>query len=477
MCLFPLLICLCNNIRKQIILISFEKHILKWLKKCAETSIKLPPIREIIFQLIKTISEFTNTVEENEGKEIEGLIGTNTDNIKSAIEIDKNIERIKIDHIKRVFSSIKLKLGRESREIIEKEYNEKRYEKYYKEKKYFPTISYLMNKDKGICVDITIYESMLIHYRVINKKGEYLNFNSKKFKDISSKDLLKGITMNSDEESLHYEYIINNNEIETPDFWNFNESYLKTYDEKYFDNFIENCVKRIKEFLEVKEKNFEEKKNKNIIFVNNDSKEIFKKTYKNIKSAIKINEILEEVKLKHIEKFFKSVENKMDKLDSNYKKVDKNKKDRYNNKDYFKNFYKHKKNPLTISYYYQRNVKGDIKDEEIDIIVNLTMGESILIGYSLLNKEGECLEILEYFSEEKLKSYFKIKEKINTKDFSIKLEKISDEDFYNCNKNYLKTYDKEEFEKFTDECVKKLKEFLEKKQNKRKEIISNMGII
>ncbi len=103
-------------------------------------------------------------------------------------------------------------------------------------------------------------------------------------------------------------------------------------------------------------------------------------------------------------------------------------------------------------------------NDDLSLIVSISLGEEFYLAYSVINKDNELIKIKKDFE-------LKIKEKFKLTNFSNNgyelieenIGKLKSLDFYNCNENYLKTYDKEEFEKFTDKCVKKLKEFLEKK--------------
>lgn len=91
-----------ENQEVEPVLISFKKHISKWLKKCIEKSYESPKIRETLNQYLFTINKLTNNIQE-EGKEMElKELLLKDNNLKTAMELTNVIEEVK-EEIKNKF--------------------------------------------------------------------------------------------------------------------------------------------------------------------------------------------------------------------------------------------------------------------------------------------------------------------------------------------------------------------------------------
>lgn len=73
---------------ENIVLLSYSSHILQWIEKCIDNSVKFPAIYEILIQYKKLIRKITNQNEENMNKEIVELL-LQEENIKIANSIQK----------------------------------------------------------------------------------------------------------------------------------------------------------------------------------------------------------------------------------------------------------------------------------------------------------------------------------------------------------------------------------------------------
>lgn len=89
--------------------ISYEKDILLWLEKCVKEAVKLPMLREVIYQYINLIKKLTHQTMNNElKKEISELI---QNNFLEASEIANNFETVKNDIIKDFFKNVAIRFN------------------------------------------------------------------------------------------------------------------------------------------------------------------------------------------------------------------------------------------------------------------------------------------------------------------------------------------------------------------------------
>jgi hypothetical protein len=87
-----------EKVRKKVINISYEMHILKWLENCLKEIALIPTIRETINQYIKLVKQLTNQ-SQYKGfiMEVKDFLLSDINNLKTALDIQKSITEAKID--------------------------------------------------------------------------------------------------------------------------------------------------------------------------------------------------------------------------------------------------------------------------------------------------------------------------------------------------------------------------------------------
>ena len=243
-----------ENGYKEVTTISFRDEILIWLAKCLEhkETIKIAPIREILLQFISVIRRLTNQSEEGKEMEIQKVITASKENMMSAIEIEKSLKVCKTEMMYKVLRAIEEGLGKEKLiNEFDYEYNNGEKIKNYYERKTstYPGISYLYKKD--------IKEGVDIWFRVeIDWKlfvGFCVPLHGRAGKQQLSEEEIK-CYIPSFEPAVegwwaYWEYLPVDYEMVSPDFKVFNEAYFNLFDDAKFEQFIEQCVKRMKEIF------------------------------------------------------------------------------------------------------------------------------------------------------------------------------------------------------------------------------------
>lgn len=243
---------------KEIVNISFAEDILRWLDLCVKDSetLKISPIREIILQFMSVIRQFTDQMETEMEKEIENLLLSSSENMRSAVMIQNSLQNAKEAFMKKLFLAIESKVGIQK---LDNEYdysfeNDKMISEFYghshKAYSIYPGISYLYKSNINKNVDIWV--------RLAIEKGEmYVGYccpvNQRKTDEqILSENEIKTIL---DVEPVldgwwaYYEYCQRDDQSDYPDFININDEYLKLFDEEYFNRFVDTCAKRILSLL------------------------------------------------------------------------------------------------------------------------------------------------------------------------------------------------------------------------------------
>ncbi len=103
-----------NNVKRK----SFEKHIIPWLKKCAELSYKYPNVYSAIHQYITLIEKLTLKSKEEKLQEdlimtsIKDIISLSGQYFNAAKEIAEHFENVQPDKMKDVFRKIKVHMSK-----------------------------------------------------------------------------------------------------------------------------------------------------------------------------------------------------------------------------------------------------------------------------------------------------------------------------------------------------------------------------
>lgn len=243
-----------KNEYDEIVTISFADDILDWLESCVcqKETLKIASIREIILQFMAIIREFTNKLEDNKEMEIKELIMKSSDNMRSAIAIQKSIDEAKEALIWKLFKTIEEKVDIPK---IQNEYdyefdNSKRVHDFYIHKySTCPGINYTyklaVKPNTDIWVRIEIDYKIVIGYCCpVNGKAGKQPLNKKEISDLLhvDDDFVDGWW-------AYLEYAPNDIENECPDFKCANEPFINLFDEANFEYFTNTCAAKIKEFL------------------------------------------------------------------------------------------------------------------------------------------------------------------------------------------------------------------------------------
>lgn len=237
--------------------ISFENEIIVWLDKCIEQqeTIKIASIREVLLQLTTTIRKLTNQMEEGKEMEIIDILSASKDNMKSAIEIEKSMKHCKNEMIKKVLKAIDNGIGKDMKKLHNKydyEYENCILVNSYYEKKgsSYPGISYYCKSTQKLGVDL--WFRIEIDYRIFAGFCTPLN-NKACGKQLSDEDIKKILPVNPprvDGWWTYWEYLAKGDEMGSPNFKEFDEEYLKLYDELTFNQFVEDAINNINIMLD-----------------------------------------------------------------------------------------------------------------------------------------------------------------------------------------------------------------------------------
>lgn len=244
--------------------ISFQYDILNWLEKdvLKDNTLKLAPIREIIFQFVDVIRKFTNRVEREQDVEIVDMFLNSSDNMKAAISIKDNVDKARIKVMKKLFEMIEEKVKVEKLSDKGYDYADNNYVKcemfYDRKGSTYPGISYMykanitkpdnQKENVDIWVRLEIDDNIFVGY-CCPENGDS---NCKHLNDNMNivRKLLK-IEPNTDKKGwwVYSEDIIEKNVNASPKFKNHNDAYYQLLNEKYLEEFATTCADRIVELL------------------------------------------------------------------------------------------------------------------------------------------------------------------------------------------------------------------------------------
>ncbi|MBD8026329.1 PD-(D/E)XK nuclease family protein [Ureibacillus sp. Re31] len=230
--------------------ISFAHDILLWLKKCLEQSdtIKLAPIREVLLQLIVVIKKFTGQMEDENQMDIKTVLTSSPESMKSAFAIEQSLSVIKLDKLKSIFNEIEKRIGKEK---LQNEYdwefnNYKRHNTYYSSKSYtYPGISYPYKTNIRPGIDIWFrieLEDYIFAGFVVANNGK---LEDQKLTEKEIKKCLPHIVPKIDSYWAYWEYLPNDEDAPNFKYPEENDLYFKLYDDRYYENFINECIKKI----------------------------------------------------------------------------------------------------------------------------------------------------------------------------------------------------------------------------------------
>ena len=240
---------------KEIHCVSFKESIVSWIEKCItlKETVRLSSIREVLWQFLDTIKLFTNQVGDEQEMEIQQLLASSNQNMKSALQIESNINEVRILLMKRLFQALEAGIDMEKLHIQE-DYAYNDYERtkgyYAKGKKGLPGLHYLYKKDaiegydSWFSIEIDHYLYAGFYLDAEDEDKEYLTI-----KEIQT--LLPHIEeINRENLFLHWQYLPLDEE-NTPNFHlaGLSDSYSELFDERKFRAFVEECLEGIHKLL------------------------------------------------------------------------------------------------------------------------------------------------------------------------------------------------------------------------------------
>ena len=248
--------------------ISFKENIIDWLNECLadKETIKIAPIREILFQFEAVVRKLTGQSKENEKMEIKDLLINSKENMESAYKINEAFESAKTDVMMRLFEEIKAAMREKNIEPLEEQYRcyEKHCKDYYKTKntkeEVRPGLNYFWKSAKKGKVNIDIWLRIEIDHRLyvglyIATDGEdkKRTLNQKEIEEILGD--LKPDPLSTDWR-IYWRYLLdegdNGSEIKekTPNFRALNQAFYDLCDEHKRKEFVEKAVEIIIELME-----------------------------------------------------------------------------------------------------------------------------------------------------------------------------------------------------------------------------------
>lgn len=243
---------------KEVSQISFDNEILSWLSKCVShhETIKIAPIREVILQFMGVIRSMTNLLLEDKENEIISILSASSDNIKSAIDIEKSLKACKVNMMKKVLETIEERLDNSFKDLSKidiysyKSNNYNLVNKYYDKKgSTCPGLSYfiknLNKEDVDLILRFEINNSLFVGFCTSYKK----EYNGKLLDQNEINDLLCEHEPCAKGWWIYWEYLPNNKQALAPNFKEFNEAYFDLFDENKFNRFIDLCEEKILNIL------------------------------------------------------------------------------------------------------------------------------------------------------------------------------------------------------------------------------------
>ncbi len=237
-----------TNSINGVVELSFEDDIVNWLTKCVEdiSTLKIAPIREILLQLIRTIKKLTNQLGDECGMEIKELLTKSSENMKTAVLLEKSLKESKTELLIKVFKTLEEKLKAQGLKVVKNDYHYEgdRTKKFYG--KYTnPGICFEFREN--VKPDIDMLLRIEIDHRIF---VGFMFTKSEKWETglMERKELEKILTdkvIDSSQFWPYSEYLPNGDKGTSPNFRDLNDEYFKLYDDAYFNEFIDKSVKRI----------------------------------------------------------------------------------------------------------------------------------------------------------------------------------------------------------------------------------------
>ena len=250
--------------------ISFKENIINWLNECLadKETIKLAPIREILFQFEAVVRKLTGQPKENEKMEIKELLLNSKENMESAYKINKAFESAKIDVMMRLFEEIEKGIYENTTKKPINDYcgYEKNCKEYYETKttKKCPGLNYLWKKDVKDNIDIwlriEVTSRLYVGLYVATKNMTGDMYKNRYLDEKEIAEVLCDLTPDSSRKEkdwrIYWRYLLDEgNEIRksndnTPNFRELNQAFYDLCDEHKRKEFVDKAVEIIINLME-----------------------------------------------------------------------------------------------------------------------------------------------------------------------------------------------------------------------------------
>lgn len=235
---------------KEVECISFAYEIKDWLEHCVTGQDVPPPIREVLFQFIDAIRNFTNQPEDKMEKDIIEVITASEDSIKSAVLIEESLVACKTAMLQRLIEAVD--------ERVDAGYLLNQYSHienpwlitdYYSQRSStYPGISYMYRRDVKPGIDIWV--RMEIDYRVFAgycvMKGETPAPSALTTDELEQ---ILGIKPKTESHWAYWEYLPLNTKPASPNFKDLNDAFYELFDPDKFNVFVRDCAAKINDLL------------------------------------------------------------------------------------------------------------------------------------------------------------------------------------------------------------------------------------
>jgi hypothetical protein len=229
----------------DIMLISFDNHILRWLEKCLALpdTIRKTPIREILIQFISAITKITNNLEDKPKVELVKLLSKSPQQMRNAKTIAEALDDCRYEMLTKFFTAFHERFGANfTEEPLDSEFvkwgrgNDINTEVAYMfDENVIPGVSvvFILNSSK--------YDTLLAGFGMV-RTGEAVRFGDKNI----AKKLRAYYGVEEKHTSNHcvfYDYIMFDDE--WINFTNFDgnyENYLKLFDPLIFNEILDSTI-------------------------------------------------------------------------------------------------------------------------------------------------------------------------------------------------------------------------------------------
>ena len=231
----------------DIVLLSFDNHILRWLEKCLALpdTIRKTPIREILIQFISAIKKITNNLEDKPKMELTELLSKSSQQIRNAKAISDALDDCRYEIVTKFITAFHEKFGANfDRQPLDSDFV-----KWKRGNNLSVEIAYMFDEDVKRDVSVVFFLSASTDHTLLAWFGMMRKDETAYFRD---KDIIKELKAHYGvEEEPSDEYCILYDYISFDDDWinlsNFNgscDNYLKLFDPDTFNEILNSTLEQ-----------------------------------------------------------------------------------------------------------------------------------------------------------------------------------------------------------------------------------------